>query len=159
MSVSNDNFSVAVGDIYRDTDPRMSDRLVKVTAFDGRFAHVVGCSEWGQEIGRRTRISLAGLRSRFERVGGSTQQEDLERAALAALIEWRAVDRNFDAFRSPAMPVPPGFGAWYELLNALRKATDALSPVAHVPEEVAEVEGNGVGSRLSVRDERLKGGR
>lgn len=92
--MSDSGLCVAVGDIYRDTDPRISDRRVKVTSFDSRFAYVVGCSEWGRETGRRTRIGLAGLQSRFERVGRSTLREDLERAALTALIEWRKADRE-----------------------------------------------------------------
>lgn len=83
---------IRVGDIFRDKDPRSSGRHVKVLAVEGRFARCANCDAYGNETGKRTRISLAGLAQKFERVGGSTLQADLERIALDALKAWRVAE-------------------------------------------------------------------
>lgn len=118
-------FGVEVGDIYRDKDPRMSDRRVKVLAAEGLYARCVVCNEWGQETGKRTRISLAGLESRFERVSGSTVKADLEAAALEALREWREADRELIEYRMPDSG-PDSCKRLVELNNAERRKRGAL---------------------------------
>lgn len=127
---------VQPGYIYRDKDPRMGGRHLKVLEVDARFAQCVGCAPDGRVTGKRSRVSLSGLAQRFEKVGGSTQGEDLERAALEALVAWREADRAMLQARErplgddPAATMEAECSAEEreaEAFNALRAAADSLS--------------------------------
>lgn len=93
------SFSVQVGDIFRDKDPRSAGRHVKVLEWDGvRFARCVTCAADGEARGSlpRTRISLYGLETRFERVGTSSQQSDLEATVVSAAKEYVDVKLDYE---------------------------------------------------------------
>jgi hypothetical protein len=130
--MSANNFTVRPGDIFRDRDVRMSGRHVKVISSDSRHVYVINCAaDGGQSTGRKTRISLSGLETRFEKVGGSTQVADLERAVLSAAENWwvkcRPVGWDEDAhLASPAVNTTTDAAvALAEAVAALRRARAA----------------------------------
>lgn len=137
-----ERFKVEVGDIYRDKDPRIINRFVKAKSVDIRHAYVIGCTAEGKEVGRRTRISLAGLESRFERVGGSTVKADLEAAALKALRRWADAVKELKAASaalksSTANTYPELWEREHAAVKteaanreALLEAADSLTPLA-----------------------------
>jgi hypothetical protein len=144
-------FNIEAGDIYREKDARMCGRLVKVKEIGWRHAYVVGCTAAGDETGRRTRVSLAGLESRFERVGGSTVKADLEAAALVRLGEWRDAYRAAEALWASDGEDPPD---WNERMSRahtimedaaknLLAAADALPPREAEGERTEESHGEG----------------
>lgn len=131
-----ERFTVKLGDIFRDKDPRAEGRHLKACSVEGLYARCVNCTAEGGELpGRRTRVSLHGLETRFEKVGGSRQREDLERAALAALKEWRRAEKFSDFAHQEmlhacnATSIDVAAGAFREAnvqLAALRAAADEL---------------------------------
>lgn len=123
---------VQPGNIYRDKDPRMDGRHLKVFEVDSRFAYCVGCAPDGRVTGKRSRVSLKGLAERFEKVGGSSQREDLERTALETLKAWRDAKHEFTRLHDSASSLyPEGWmqALWRagELEAELLAAADALS--------------------------------